>query len=244
MPDGYDTHADYMQWVKEDAAVRQEEVLQALRSAFTHFMEVHEVEVINFSSMTALDLAEAIQNHPKVLKPILSCCNIAARAIERDLEIRNIDTYEPRLNPEKAAVIAGYIKPFLPRELAIPALCELDRHFFVDKQIRMLKGQWEKTILAGLNRQASIRFKKRHFKCKGESFELDAASPESGPIRIAVDVKRIEARRDIHKRCDKIVNKAAKLKKVQPHRQVRGCCLLSLHGGAYQCEAPPRIASD
>lgn len=46
----------------------------------------------------------------------------------------------------------------------------------------------------------------------GEQFELDAATPEEGEIKIGVDVKRIEARRNIHKRCDEIVNKASKLK--------------------------------
>lgn len=35
-------------------------------------------------------------------------------------------------------------------------------------------------------------------------------------IEHAVDVKRIEARRDIHKRCDEIVNKAAKFKRNYP----------------------------
>ncbi len=59
-------------------------------------------------------------------------------------------------------------------------------------------------------------FKKRHFEIGGENFELDAAYPETGPITIAVDVKRIEARRDIHKRCDEIVNKAAKFKAAHP----------------------------
>ena len=49
-----------------------------------------------------------------------------------------------------------------------------------------------------------------------EDFELDAACPRTGPISVAVDVKRIEARRDIHKRCDEIVNKAAKFKGVYP----------------------------
>jgi hypothetical protein len=37
-----------------------------------------------------------------------------------------------------------------------------------------------------------------------------------GVIQIGIDVKRIEARRDIHKRCDEIVNKAAKLKALFP----------------------------
>lgn len=48
--------------------------------------------------------------------------------------------------------------------------------------------------------------------CGGEQFELDAATPGEGDIQIGIDVKRIEARRDIHKRCDEIVNKASKLK--------------------------------
>jgi hypothetical protein len=104
----------------------------------------------------------------------------------------------------------------LPQEIAIPALSELDRHFFVDKEIRSLKGSWEKKITESLNRQASIRFKKRSFLCDNEKFELDAASPISETIEVGVDVKRIEARRDIHKRCDEIVNKATKLKKVHP----------------------------
>jgi hypothetical protein len=35
--------------------------------------------------------------------------------------------------------------------------------------------------------------KKRRFEVAGESFELDAAAPETGSISIGVDVKRIEA---------------------------------------------------
>lgn len=38
-----------------------------------------------------------------------------------------------------------------------------------------------------------------------------------GWVRVGIDIKRIEARRDIHKRCDEIVNKAAKLKSVFPN---------------------------
>ena len=45
---------------------------------------------------------------------------------------------------------------------------------------------------------------------------MDAASPKSGEIKVGIDIKRIEARRDIHKRCDEIVNKAAKLKSAFP----------------------------
>lgn len=214
MPDGYSTHADYMEWVRKDTQVRHVELRVALRAAFSNFIERREVEVISFSTMTVLDLAKAIEDHPKILKPVMACCNVAGRAIERDLEIRNLNTYDPRIDSLKAAAIAGYLKPFLPQELALPALQELDRHFFVDKQMRMLKGQWERSILAALNNQAAVPFKKRKFECEGQKFELDAASPLEGPIEIGVDVKRIEARRDIHKRCDEIVNKATKFKKI------------------------------
>jgi len=203
-----------MAWVSADEKARQQVICQSLRQAFSRFIELREVEVINFSAMTAMDLAHAIQQHSLILKPILAACNVAGRAVERDLDIRNLDTYAPRLSSEQAAAIAGYVKPFLPQELAIPALSELDRHFFVDKQIRKLKGQWEKRIRDAINEQANTEFKKRQFECDGERFELDEASPPTGPIEIAVDVKRIEARRDIHKCCDEIVNKATKFKKV------------------------------
>src|SRR5690606_19512941 len=138
--------------------------------------ELREVEVINFTGMTALDLAEAIRAEPGVLKPLMACCNIAGRAVERDLDIRGLDTYVPRLSEAQTAAIAGYLKPFLPPELAIPALSELDRHFFVDKEIRARKGRWERQIVAALNARSRFSFKKRRFEVGGESFELDAAA--------------------------------------------------------------------
>ena len=90
MPDGYGTHADYMAWVKEDAEKRLSTVEAALRKAFSGFIEKREVDVIVFSGMTAFDLAAAIVGYPLILKPLLAACNIAARAIERDLSIRNV----------------------------------------------------------------------------------------------------------------------------------------------------------
>jgi hypothetical protein len=217
MPDKYGSHADYMGWVKDDADSRQKSVEMALREAFSKFIEKREVEVIVFSSMTAFDVAKAIINHPLILKPLLAACNIAARAIERDLSIKNVDTYSPRLSDEQAKVIAGYIKPFLPSYLEIPSLGQIDRIAFVDKEIRKEKGRWEKKILESLNRFSSLQFHKRLFEAEGEEFELDAASPKSGDIKVGIDIKRIEARRDIHKRCDEIVNKAAKLKSAFPN---------------------------
>lgn len=216
MVDKYGSHADYMDWVKDDTDTRQEAIENALRKAFSNFIEKREVEVIVFSSMTAFDLAKAIISHPLILKPLLAVCNIAARAIERDLSIKNVDTYSPRLSGDQAKVIAGYIKPFLPSYLEIPALTRIDRVAFIDKEIRKGKGRWEKKILESLNRFSSLQFHKRMFVAEGEQFELDAANPKSGDIKVGIDIKRIEARRDIHKRCDEIVNKDTKLKSVFP----------------------------
>jgi hypothetical protein len=216
MPGGYGTHKDYMDWVKEGAEARQKEIENALREAFIDFIERREVEVVVFSSMSPLELARAIVAQPLILKPLLACCNIAARAIERDLDIKNLDTYTPRLNEDHAKVIAGYIKPFLPPYLELPALSQVDRVAYIDKEIRKGKGRWERLILEALNRHGQTRFRKRMFEVRGEQFELDAATPADGGIQIGIDVKRIEARRDIHKRCDEIVNKASKLKSVFP----------------------------
>jgi len=105
MPDGYDSHADYMGWVKADADARAVEVRDTLIRAFAKFVEVREIEVINFSAMTALDLAAAIQAEPNILKPLMACCNVAGRAIERDLDIRGLDTYVPRLSEVQSAAI-------------------------------------------------------------------------------------------------------------------------------------------
>lgn len=216
MPDGYGSHQDYMSRVKAQADLRQEAIEAALREAFSGFIERRKVEVILFAGMSALELAKAIVNRPVILKPLLACCNIAGRAIERDLEIKNLDTYSPRLSPAHGQVIAGYIKPFLPPYLELPALSQIDRVAYIDKEIRKGKGRWERLVLEALNQHGRAPFRKRKFRVGGEEFELDAATPEQGDIGIGIDVKRIEARRDIHKRCDEIINKGGKLREAYP----------------------------
>jgi len=213
----YGSHVEYMSWVKKDADSRQKNIEEALRTAFSNYIEMREVEVITFSNMTVFNLANALVVYPIILKPILAACNIAARAVERDLSIKNLDTYNPKITGDQAKVIAGYIKPFLPPYIEIPTLGRIDRIAFIDKEIRKGKGQWEKKIIESLSRSSGIQFHKRMFKIEGEQFELDAASPRIGAIKIGIDVKRIEARRDIHKRCDEIINKAAKFKSAFPN---------------------------
>ena len=212
MSKDYKSHADYMDWVRNDALKRLRDIEDNLHKAFSEAIEIREVEVIVFSSLTPADIADAIYSYPKTLKPLLAACNIAARAIERDLSIKNLDTYNPRVTEDQAKIVAGYITPFLPPYIEIPALLYVDKIAFIDKEIRKVKGNWEKEILRALNEYGQFMFAKRMFSVGGEEFEIDAAVPEAGEIDIGIDIKRIEARRDIHKRCDEIANKASKLK--------------------------------
>jgi hypothetical protein len=87
-----------MDWVKNDAKSRQDAIEDALHKAFSDFIEKREVEVIVFSSMTAFDLAKAIISYSLILKPLWVACNIAPRAIERDLSIKNVDNSCLRLS--------------------------------------------------------------------------------------------------------------------------------------------------
>lgn len=191
---------------------RIEELQIALENAFANCLETRQVQYILFDELSAEELANAFVNYPILIKSVLACINVASRAIARDLQI-NIDTYTKKINLTKAATLAGYIKPMLPKEIAIPALLELDRFFWTDKELRANKGRWERRILKMLNDNSIVNFKKRKFSRTKESFELDAAYPESGEnIEIGIDIKRIESPRDIHKRADEIINKAGNFK--------------------------------
>lgn len=216
MDESYSTHRDQLESV-EGIEERRESVRKALEEAFQDHIFYQEVPFIKFGEMTAEELAEAFVQYPIVMKSILSAVNVATRAIERDLDIK-VDTYDGKIDPVKAGIIAGYVKPILPDTIAIPALCELDRYSYVDKELRRRKGGWEKAVLTYLNANSTVEFKKRKFEWNKEKYEIDAASPPQGDvIEIAVDIKRIEARRDTHKRADEIVNKAKKFKEVFPN---------------------------
>ncbi|MBI2852205.1 MAG: hypothetical protein HYX84_03765 [Chloroflexi bacterium] len=213
----YATQADYAEWVRESTEERSGEIVAALRKAFQGVIRKEEFEVIVFSELTASELADRLLSFPLILKPLLLASNIAARAIERDLGIRNLNTYDCRLSKEQSLSISGYIKPFLPDSLPLPTLAELDRVMFADKEIRKTKGRWEGTVIWALNSYSTLIFKKSKFQHNGQTFELDAAAKDAlGNILHAVDVKRIEARRDIHKRTDEIVNKGSHLKAAYP----------------------------
>jgi len=220
VPGGYGTHADFMNMVRESAEERAKTIERELLVAFSRYVREQPVTVIQLAEINVFELTEIILEHPMILKPLVIAANVAARALERDLGIRNIDTYRPRLSKEQASAIGGYLKPFLPASVAVPSLVQLDRVEYVDKEIRLLKGRWEKRVRAALCAATGLKFVKRKITVRGESFELDAAYPQKGIASYAVDVKRIEARRDFHKRIDEIVNKATKVKKHNPSAKV------------------------
>ena len=214
---GYGNQREYVSRVLPAATARQKEIEEELRAAFSGYIESRHIDVVIFERMPATDLAKAIQGHPRILKSLLAACNLAGRALKRDLKIDNIDTYEPTLENEQANAVAGYLLSFLPEYLEIPTLSQIDKISFIDKEIRKDKGRWEKLVCCALNKFGKAAFKKRKFEAGEQFFELDAATPAKGEVQIGIDVKRIEARQDIHKRCDEIVNKAAKLKSVFPN---------------------------
>jgi len=94
---------------------------------------------------------------------------------------------------------------------------QIDRNAYLDKEIRAHKGQWEKLVTKSLCGLSGLQFKKAKFRSGDQEFELDSAHKQGSEILYGVDIKRIEARRDIHKRADEIANKAAKFKGAYPN---------------------------
>jgi hypothetical protein len=210
----YSTHKDQIA-AASPSLERTDYVLSSMLEQFKDAIIYREVPFIQFSEMTAQELAAAFFNAPVIIKPTLSCVNVAQRAIRRDLGF-DFDTYAVKITREIASIIAGYVKPLLPPVIAIPALIELDRYFWTDKEMRAKKGNWERTITEAINQISTNQFKKCKFELDAESFELDAAFQENNLIDVAIDVKRIESTRDTHKRADEIINKAAKFKRKYP----------------------------
>ena len=189
----------------------------ALLAAFQNVVSYEQVAFIQFGDLNAFELAQAFEAYPMIVKCVTSCVNVAQRSIERDLAI-SLDTYAKKVDREIALALAGYLKPLLPQRIALPALMELDRFWWTDKEMRASKGRWEKAILDSINLSSDLIFKKRKFKVGREEFEIDAAYPAKGDaIQYAIDVKRIESPRDIHKRSDEIINKAVKFKDIFPN---------------------------
>lgn len=195
---------------------RVRDLEEALLSEFGDHVVYRRIAVILFDAVSAEDLGEALVRRPVMLKALLACANVAQRAVQRDLGI-TVNTYGENISRDKAFTLAGYLKPLLPRELAVPALLMLDHFWWVDKEMRAAKGRWERRVRAALNRHLQEGgFTKRKFEHPGGAFELDAAYPEHGDVEVGVDVKRFESPRDFHKRGDEITQKVSHLRDVRP----------------------------
>lgn len=215
----YASHRDYLKRATPQADARYKIIREKALEAFKSYIREERCLVIHFDGMNATELGRVLAKYPSLAKPLMILCGVAERAIERDLGLKGLNSYSPRFQKDSAKVLAGYLKPFLPDSMELDSFCAVDRLMFLDKEIRKGKGRWEQLVrvaLSAAGEMAAMKggFKKRMFKSGGEAFELDAAYPATGEIAVAVDIKRIEARRDIHKRCDEIVNKAAKFKAV------------------------------
>jgi hypothetical protein len=218
MADKFSSHADYMAKVADAATGRQQSIDKSIASAFQAQVQSQQLPVINFKDMTAAQLAAVFEKHPDIVKSVLYVCNVAGRAIVRDLGMKGFDTYNPRFKKGEALKLAEYVMPFLPPSLPVASLGLVDRIAYIDKEIRKGKGNWEKEICQAANTHGAPRkYKKTKFPCDGQEYELDAASySDPQTIEVGIDVKRVESPRDIHKRTDEIINKAAKFKKLYP----------------------------
>lgn len=84
---------------------------------------------------------------------------------------------------------------------------------------------------------------KDKFICSEDEFEIDAlAYGPDGEAAIGVDIKRIEATRDTHKRADEIVNKAVKFKSVYPNARFVAVVYYPFQG--LQSNLERRLTSD
>jgi len=210
----YSNHADQRETALPSPE-RFKELSDALSAAFERHSNEVPRHVISFEQVSVDELADGFMKYPIMVKSILAAVNVAQRAVKRDLGF-DLDTYATKIKPDKAKALAAYIKPLLPSELAFDAILMLDHFFWVDKEMRAGKGRWESRLLDLLNKHSTRAFKKRKFRHEGGAFEIDAACPVTGEIRIGVDVKRFESPRDFHKRGDEITQKVSHLRDVLP----------------------------
>ncbi len=211
----YGTEVDYSRRVSTGVTKRKETVRKLLHKVFQAYLKTRDEDLIDFSEMDTTRLAQILHEFPGVLKPLLAFGGIGSRAIQRDLKMAHLDTYSPRITLEESGKIAGLLNSFLSGLVLVETLVEMDRAEFADKEKRRMKGAWEGLVRDTFATESGEAFVKRRFG-KRKEFEIDVAYPDTGPIQIAVDVKRIEARRDHQKRSDEIINKAASLKKLYP----------------------------
>ena len=52
--------------------------------------------------MNATELGRILAGHPVLAKPIMILCNVAERAVERDLGLKGLNSYSPRFQRDSA----------------------------------------------------------------------------------------------------------------------------------------------
>ncbi len=193
---------------------RKIQIEKAIREHMGDHLTIVEETAINLSDMTPHQLALAIHEAPILLKSLSAVCNIAQRVFRLATGM-NVDTYPDKISLGKAERIAEFLKAFLPDKITMKEVILTDQWWYIDKETRKFKGTgWEGVVRQTLDVLSGLEFKKRKFK--NRKYEIDAAYPAKGRIEIGVDVKRIQSPRDIHKRSDEIINKAAHMKDEYP----------------------------
>jgi hypothetical protein len=210
----YNTHGEYLRRASEAAEKRRCEIEGLFRKLFPDLLEQEQHDVIRLADVDEERLAEAILAEPLLLKPLLAVLNMGKRAPRKDLGFE-IDTFRPKINAEKARVLAGYLKPLFPGRIGLDTISYLDRYQFVDSFVRTLKGRWEKRVASALT-AVGLKGKKSKFTLDGEKYEIDYAVPVEPPHVLGVDIKMIGHPLDKHKRGDEIIHKADAFKQVFP----------------------------
>src|SRR5260221_13666897 len=80
----YSSQADYVARVLANVDERSQRVQEALEEAFKSVIQMKMLEVIDFKVLSVQDLGHALEQFPMILKPLLTVCNVAGRALERD----------------------------------------------------------------------------------------------------------------------------------------------------------------
>jgi hypothetical protein len=214
--DGYTTEIDYYRSVAPLAEERSREIEAELSIAFKGYFTSDESKLIDISSLTPEMFAEILIRHPKLLKPFSVLAVVAMRAFEKDLGIRNVNTYKPHLSEQQALKISKYLLEQIPKRFCLDTIRELDRNQFIDKEKRKLKGSWENGIIETLVEKTGLKFTKTRIIVVGEEYEIDAAYFEGLNLKYAIDIKKIGSRRDFQKRSDEIINKSVAYRKLYP----------------------------
>src|SRR4051812_26259810 len=113
----YASHRDYMARAVPGADERFKKLQERAKEAFKKYIREEKCLVIFFRDMNAAELGRILAKFPMLAKPLMILCNVAERAIERDLGLKNINSYNPRFRDDSAKALAGYLKPFLPERM-------------------------------------------------------------------------------------------------------------------------------